>query len=657
MFTNKKDPLVDSVRKVMEQNELRRQVESALNEELGISSRKAVPHEHLASYDAMLEEAYKNAIDENALIKAVGTALMRRGTSVANPSSTGIGPYTGRPGSVYGGKLEPIPPRQISGPPKSTSVQPRQGVAFKTPTPEEPNIKEKPPTQPADKKAPDETKYTLLPGSNLMIPVGGGEGKDAGNTVKDYGGIKFPEYVRNQYGDYEGRGMPVMSVNEKVHMTKADIAGMRAPRNKVDAGDLSALRRGEHRLEEKLTKSMSAGDVISDFVHSKNPKFEGKSKKERMEMALGAYYSKHPEKSKKMNEEIDYRDEDTRAYLDHAEKHFRGKETPHADILSKETLDSEDVRKITGSNAGRMIGKYTVDKMNKVHAAFRNKMAEKSAMEESVESIMEEIRTNLEEQLVSIYESGDEQMFEEFVSSLTEEQLEILGLNEVFGDYAGDPSILSRASRQVYSNQQRQAAGQRTMSVGRPAPTATRPAPAARPSPAVRPAPAAKPAPQQYGPKQSPSDMGAPPPGSPMYKGAQAAGRADLTEPAKSKPAIPSTAAASDKALSDAGSVARAQQTAPATANADLTQRPRPSATPRNIGQSLDSKLRGLAGDDAARGRIDGGATSGKPSDSTETPKPEKKSSPTMSTMAGFYESSHIKESLESFIRNKFIKG
>lgn len=58
----------------------------------------------------------------------------------------------------------------------------------------------------------------------------------------------------------------------------------------------------EDTLDEKLTKSMSAGKVISDFVHSDNPKFAGKSKKKRTEMALGAYYSKHPEKSKKLEE-------------------------------------------------------------------------------------------------------------------------------------------------------------------------------------------------------------------------------------------------------------------------------------------------------------------------------------------------------------------
>jgi len=44
-------------------------------------------------------------------------------------------------------------------------------------------------------------------------------------------------------------------------------------------------------LEEVLKVSDGAGKWISDFVHSQNPKFAGKSKKERQQMALGAYYA------------------------------------------------------------------------------------------------------------------------------------------------------------------------------------------------------------------------------------------------------------------------------------------------------------------------------------------------------------------------------
>lgn len=58
------------------------------------------------------------------------------------------------------------------------------------------------------------------------------------------------------------------------------------------------------KLDEVLTKKTPAGKVIDDFVHSKNKMFKGDSKKQRIKRALGAYYDKHPEKSK--NEEVEY---------------------------------------------------------------------------------------------------------------------------------------------------------------------------------------------------------------------------------------------------------------------------------------------------------------------------------------------------------------
>lgn len=48
----------------------------------------------------------------------------------------------------------------------------------------------------------------------------------------------------------------------------------------------------ETQLQEVLSKDASAGDWISDFVNSDNPKFKGKSKEQRKQMALAAYYAK-----------------------------------------------------------------------------------------------------------------------------------------------------------------------------------------------------------------------------------------------------------------------------------------------------------------------------------------------------------------------------
>ena len=53
-----------------------------------------------------------------------------------------------------------------------------------------------------------------------------------------------------------------------------------------------------NELHEVLSADAKAGDWIHDFVHSTNPKFAGKSKKERIKMALGAYYGKQNKKNK-----------------------------------------------------------------------------------------------------------------------------------------------------------------------------------------------------------------------------------------------------------------------------------------------------------------------------------------------------------------------
>ena len=74
------------------------------------------------------------------------------------------------------------------------------------------------------------------------------------------------------------------------------------------------------KLMEKLTKDMTAGEVISDFVHSDDPKFKGKSKAERTKMALGAYYGMHPEKKLKESRQ---RVRDLKQNLDQAVHAYR----------------------------------------------------------------------------------------------------------------------------------------------------------------------------------------------------------------------------------------------------------------------------------------------------------------------------------------------
>ncbi len=89
---------------------------------------------------------------------------------------------------------------------------------------------------------------------------------------------------------------PAVAAAQKKFDTQSKGQGKMRPQ----AGTLAAVHKSMERemqkesveyIEEKLTAADPASKWISDFVASDNPKFAGKSKKERINMALGAYYS------------------------------------------------------------------------------------------------------------------------------------------------------------------------------------------------------------------------------------------------------------------------------------------------------------------------------------------------------------------------------
>jgi len=100
---------------------------------------------------------------------------------------------------------------------------------------------------------------------------------------------------KKKYGE---EGMEALQKAGREGASKETMADIRAKYDKLEEQGVA-----EGRVDEKLTKSMTAGEIISDFVGSKDPKFKGISKKKRTNMALGAYYGMHPEKSKKKADE------------------------------------------------------------------------------------------------------------------------------------------------------------------------------------------------------------------------------------------------------------------------------------------------------------------------------------------------------------------
>jgi hypothetical protein len=85
--------------------------------------------------------------------------------------------------------------------------------------------------------------------------------------------------------------------NPKHHA--AAIARVKAGGGSYRGGDAGYVEddveKNGKEVNEVLTKKNTAADFIHDFVHSKDPKFAGKSVKQRQKMALGAYYAKQNE--------------------------------------------------------------------------------------------------------------------------------------------------------------------------------------------------------------------------------------------------------------------------------------------------------------------------------------------------------------------------
>jgi len=139
-------------------------------------------------------------------------------------------------------------------------------------------------------------------------------------------------------------------------------------------------------IGEKITKKTPAGEIISDFEKSKNPKFAGKSKEQRKTQALGAYYGMHPEKSKEESVKKDNRAEragkKVTKDIEYDEKKGKKKEVD-------ETTTSGSVSTSTGtpkkSSGGMSIGKGIYDSFNReVESMISESLQVKSTVAENM---------------------------------------------------------------------------------------------------------------------------------------------------------------------------------------------------------------------------------------------------------------------------------
>jgi hypothetical protein len=126
-----------------------------------------------------------------------------------------------------------------------------------------------------------------------------------GNEVDHYSkGVKYsldtPQNAR--MGNDHEKSKKDYFVPVKEAKEKEDAQCNHSPKGKMcpvhglgECWSMKPIKEKAEQVDEVLTKSTTAGETIHDFVHSKNPKFAGKSKEERKRMALGAYYAKQNE--------------------------------------------------------------------------------------------------------------------------------------------------------------------------------------------------------------------------------------------------------------------------------------------------------------------------------------------------------------------------
>jgi Ca2+-binding EF-hand superfamily protein len=105
-------------------------------------------------------------------------------------------------------------------------------------------------------------------------------------------------------------------------------------------------------LDEVLSKDATAGDFIHDFVNSDNPKFAGKSKEKRKQMALAAYYAK--QKNEELSPKQKALDKNKNGKIDGSDlAKLRGEELS----AKQKALDKNNNGKIDGSDLAHLRSK------------------------------------------------------------------------------------------------------------------------------------------------------------------------------------------------------------------------------------------------------------------------------------------------------------
>jgi hypothetical protein len=196
--------------------------------------------------------------------------------------------------------------------------------------------------------------------------------------------MQIDELSTNKLADYKKKAGENASAADKAGDTKTGnkrFSGiMKATRKQFDNDAKKTNEELDIELDEVLSKDATAGDFIHDFVNSDNPKFAGKTKEKRIQMALAAYYAK--QKNEELSPKQKALDKNKNGKIDGSDlAKLRGEELS----AKQKALDKNNNGKIDGSDLAHLRSKKKLPQGADFAAQRRKeRMASNGRMDEEV---------------------------------------------------------------------------------------------------------------------------------------------------------------------------------------------------------------------------------------------------------------------------------
>lgn len=372
----KNDPLVEVSKKIMKENETRRQVVLLVNESLGIESRKALPHEYHADYDDLFKESIDVALKEG--IEALDE-MLGKGEKNLKSLENYYSIQNDRISNIRDRKEDKRAARQIS---KDRTGYWSDADKKSTAQYEKGRIKR-------DRKyAASLSKRSKKLASKLGL-----------REEEQLDEVTIKSIVKKVANELPSRKKKIEDLNRRA-MQKPTVKGWANAQKRVNAAV------NEEQLDEefKHVKVAKKGDVEKAYRLDRGDR--------RIDIR------KHKDGSWVADSNFGHTESDGNDYHS-SEKDVKRVSTPARRAIKSVMKGARDQRDAIK------------DELDESVRTPLPKVYKKKAIKEdtSIEAINEEIYDNLLANLIEAYQSSED-AFNDMVDSLTEEQLQILGFTE-----------------------------------------------------------------------------------------------------------------------------------------------------------------------------------------------------------------------------------